>query len=100
VVLEVAIMDVKMNQEEKYELAFKEAQKILEGMAGYVSHWLQNCIEKPNRYILPVTWKNLKDHTIGFSESEDYRKWRSLLHHFYEPFPEVGHYKGIFSNER
>jgi len=100
VILEVAIMDVRVNQEEKFELAFNEAQKILEGMAGYVSHQLQNCIEKPNRYILLVTWKNMEDHTIGFRESEDYRKWQSLLHHFYEPFPNVEHYKGIFSNER
>ena len=97
-ILEVAILDVKINQEQEFENAFNEAQKIISSIQGYVSHQLQKCIEKNNRYILLVNWETLESHTIGFRESEEYQEWRALLHHFYEPFPEVEHYETIFKS--
>ena len=30
-------------------------------------------------------------HTAGFRGSPDYQRWKALLHHFDEPFPEVAH---------
>lgn len=97
-ILEVAILDVKPNQEEEFEIAFSKAQKIISGISGYVSHQLQNCIEKPSRYILLVNWTTLEDHTVGFRESDEYQEWRALLHHFYDPFPTVEHYTTVFSH--
>jgi len=91
-ILEVAILDVKQGQEKEFEITFKKAQKIISSMEGYVSHQLQKCIEKENRYILLVNWKTLEDHTVGFRQSEPYKQWKELLHHFYSPFPEVEHY--------
>jgi len=67
-------------------------------MNGYISHQLLKCIEKNNRYILLVNWKTLEDHTIGFRKSKEYQEWRALLHHFYEPLPEVEHYHTVYSN--
>ena len=96
--MEVAILDIKPNQEQEFEKTFNEAQKIISSMNGYISHQLQKCIEKSNRYILLVNWKSLEDHTIGFRESKEYQEWRALLHHFYEPFPEVEHYENVFNN--
>ena len=97
-ILEVAILDVKPSQEQEFEKAFGNAQKIVSSMNGYVSHQLQKCIEKSNRYILLVNWKTLEDHTIGFRKSKEYQEWRALLHHFYEPFPEVEHYQNVYNN--
>ena len=97
-ILEVAILDVKPNQEQAFETAFNEAQKIISSINGYISHKLQKSIEKNNRYILLVNWKTLEDHTVGFRESKEYQEWRALLHHFYEPFPEVEHYENVFNN--
>ncbi|MDP3516252.1 MAG: antibiotic biosynthesis monooxygenase [Pseudohongiella sp.] len=94
-VLEVAILDVKPGQADEFESAFKEAQKIIISMNGYQSHQLQRCLENTNRYILLVNWEALEDHTIGFRGSEQYQKWRSLLHHFYDPFPTVEHYTPV-----
>ncbi|TQV87748.1 antibiotic biosynthesis monooxygenase family protein [Aliikangiella coralliicola] len=98
-ILEVATLDVKTGLEPEFELAFIKAQKIISSMPGYVSHQLQKCIEKQNRYILLVNWQTLEDHTVGFRESPEYQEWRSLLHHFYNPFPEVEHYQSIDKNE-
>ena len=97
-ILEVAILDLKPNQEQAFETAFNEAQKIISSINGYISHKLQKNIEKNNRYILLVNWKTLEDHTVGFRESKEYQEWRALLHHFYEPFPEVEHYENVFNN--
>jgi len=94
-VLEVAILDVKPGQADEFETAFKEAQKIITSMSGYQSHQLQRCLENTNRYILLVNWQTLEDHTVRFRGSEQYQKWRSLLHHFYDPFPTVEHYTPI-----
>jgi len=99
-ILEVAILNVKPGQERDFETAFSKAQPIIASMPGYLSHQLHNCIENPRRYLLLVHWDRLEDHTEGFRQSEQYQQWKKLLHHFYEPFPEVQHYRGVFVNPR
>lgn len=96
-ILEVAILDVKPGTESDFETAFSRAQKIISSMPGYISHELQHCLEKTNRYILLVNWETLENHTVGFRESPQYQEWRSLLHHFYDPFPVVQHYESVFN---
>ena len=91
-ILEVAVLDVKENLTNDFEYNFKEAEKIISSMNGYISHQLKKCIENKNRYLLTVNWKTIEDHNIGFRESKEYQEWKSLLHHFYEPFPTVEHY--------
>ena len=97
-ILEVAILEIKPEQQQKFEKAFNKAQDIISSMKGYISHQLLTCIEKDNRYILLVNWDTLEDHTVGFRESAQYKHWRDLLHHFYHPFPEVEHYQNVFNN--
>jgi heme-degrading monooxygenase HmoA len=99
-ILEVAILNVKPGQERGFETAFGKAQVIIAGMTGYVSHQLQHCIEQPGRYLLLVSWATLEDHTVGFRQSARYQEWRQLLHHFYDPFPDVQHYQVVFENIR
>jgi heme-degrading monooxygenase HmoA len=98
VVLEVAILNVKQGQEADFETAFAAAQKIIASMHGYLSHQLQRCIENTSQYILLVNWETLEDHTVGFRGSKEYQQWRVLLHHFYDPFPTVEHYKLVFGS--
>jgi heme-degrading monooxygenase HmoA len=97
-ILEVAILDVIPGQEGEFHAAFKAASPIIASMTGYVSHQLQHCLEKPNRFVLLVTWETLEAHTIGFRGSERYQEWKQLLHHFYDPFPVVEHYELIESH--
>ncbi len=92
-ILEVAILDVIPSREQDFESAFEKASSIIASMRGYISHQIQRCLEKPNRYILLVKWETLEDHTVGFRSSEQYQEWRKLLHHFYDPFPTVEHYE-------
>lgn len=92
-ILEVAILNVKPGLAIEFEAAFKEASTLIASMSGYISHELQRCIEHKNQYILLVRWQTLEDHTVGFRQSSQYQEWRSLLHHFYDPFPTVEHYE-------
>lgn len=98
-ILEVAVLDVKPGQTEEFEAAFKEAQAIIASMTGCRSHQLQRSLENTSRYILLVNWETLEDHTVGFRGSEQYQKWRALLHHFYDPFPTVEHYAPVLDSE-
>lgn len=92
-ILEHAILQIKPNQESEFEIAFNKAQSIIASMPGYISHEILKCLEKPNQYLLLVKWEKLEDHTIGFRQSNEYQTWKALLHHFYDPFPEVLHFK-------
>jgi len=91
-VLEVAILNVRPGQGEAFETAFLEAQRIISRMPGYERHELRRCLEASDRYLLLVWWESLASHTEEFRKSPEYDHWRRLLHHFYEPFPEVEHY--------
>lgn len=94
-ILEVAILDVRPGQEAAFELAFGEAQAIISSMPGYLSHQLQRCVERDSRYLLLVEWQTLEAHTEGFRGSPEYQRWKALLHHFYDPFPTVEHYRRV-----
>lgn len=92
-ILEVAILLIKSGLEEEFEENFGKASSIISSMKGYISHQLKKCIEKERQYILLVQWKTVEDHEIGFRKSSEYQEWKKLLHHFYDPFPEVLHYR-------
>jgi heme-degrading monooxygenase HmoA len=94
-ILEVAILNVRTGLESQFEIAFQKAAPIIGRMRGYRGHELQRSIEKPGRYILLVRWDKLEDHTVGFRQSAEYQEWKQLLHHFYDPFPDVEHYEAL-----
>ena len=96
-ILEVAILDVIPGKEQDFQRDFQQAQKIIAAMPGYLNHELGRCLEQDSRYILLVRWKTLEDHTVGFRQSAQYQRWKQLLHHYYNPFPTVEHYKSLLS---
>lgn len=94
-ILEVAILQVKNGLTNDFEDSFKKASLIISNMKGYINHELQKCMEEQGKYILLVRWETLEDHTVGFRGSAEYSAWKSLLHHYYDPFPTVEHYTNI-----
>ena len=97
-VLEVAILNIKEGMTAAFEKSFEMASSILTSMKGYLNHELKKCVEKDHQYILLVNWETLEDHEHGFRKSPEYQEWRALLHHYYEPFPEVEHYRLVTGN--
>jgi len=96
-ILEVAILNVILGREDDFLKAFSKAKHIISSMPGYISHQLKRCIENTSQFILLVEWEQLTDHTEGFRGSKEYQEWKSLLHHFYDPFPTVEHYEQMSS---
>jgi|SRR5271170_6507217 len=94
-ILEAAQLTVRPGQTDQFESAFREAQRIIASMPGYLSHELGRCVERPNDYLLLVRWTSLEAHETGFRRSPQYQKWKQLLHHFYDPFPLVSHYAPV-----
>ena len=95
VITEQAALDVIPGREAEFEEAFATAKAIIAASPGFVSLRLLRCIETPNRFLLLVEWDTLEDHTDGFRGSAGYEEWKRLLHHFYDPFPTVEHFKQV-----
>lgn len=95
-VTEMALLPVKKAETALFEAAFHKAQEILRIQSGYLGHELLKGVEQGNNYLLLIRWETLEDHTEGFRGGAGYPKWKALLHHFYDPFPEVVHFKSIY----
>ncbi|WP_216319811.1 antibiotic biosynthesis monooxygenase family protein [Deinococcus aestuarii] len=96
-ILEIALLTIRPGQTGEFEAAFRQAQPLISGMKGYVRHELRRCLEDDHKYALLVWWETLEDHTVGFRGSAEYQEWRSLLHHFYDPFPTVEHFVEVLA---
>ena len=94
-ILEVASLQVRAGHGAEFEAAFAQAQRILSSMPGYLGHELQRCLESAGHYMLLVRWQSVEHHEVGFRKSAGYQEWRQLLHHFYDPFPTVEHYRDL-----
>ena len=94
-ILEYALLPVRAGEEEAFEAAFAEARPIIASMPGFISLRLERGIERPSTYLLLVEWQSVEHHEVGFRQSPQYPQWRALLHHFYEPFPGVEHFREV-----
>lgn len=94
-ILEVAILHVIAGKEQQFESDFAQAGQYISQTQGYIKHSLSKCLEQETKYILLVEWERLEDHTEGFRGSSQYQEWKKLLHHYYDPFPVVGHYTEV-----
>ena len=98
-VTEIAILNIDSGQEDAFEKDFKLAGQYISSIDGYLGHTLKKCIETSGRYLLIANWRKLEDHELGFRKSEQYLKWKDLLHHYYNPFPTVEHYEEVIELE-
>ena len=94
-ILEHALLPVKAGQEAAFEAAFAEARPIIASMPGFISLALHRGIESPATYLLLVEWETVEHHEVGFRQSPEYQQWREVLHRFYEPFPQVEHFREV-----
>lgn len=92
-ITEIAPLKINKGESSDFEIAFSKAKQYISNSKGYIEHELQKCIEEEDKYLLIVRWETVENHTEGFRKSEAYNEWKKLLHHFYNPFPIVEHYK-------
>lgn len=94
-ILEAITLQVKPELTSEYEANFLKASEIIRRAKGYIHHELHQCKEIEHQYLLLIQWETYENHMVDFRESADFEEWRNLLHHFYEPKPNVYHYTKI-----
>ena len=94
-ILEAVYLYVKPGLEDQFEKDFQKASPYVTSMIGYIDHSLHQCMEDSSKYLLMIKWQRLEDHTIGFRQSDEYKEWKKLLHHYYDPFPVVEHFSRV-----
>lgn len=96
-ITEHALLPVKPGLETEFEEAFASARLIIASMPGFRGLTLSRGIEREGSYLLLVRWDSVEAHEVGFRGSPEYLEWKRMLHHFYDPFPLVEHYRQVAS---
>jgi heme-degrading monooxygenase HmoA len=94
-ITEHAVLEVIPGQEDDFLETMEQAKSIIGASPGFVNLQVERCLERPSCFLLLVQWETLEAHTEGFRGSEAYQEWRSLLHHYYDPFPVVEHFEVV-----
>ena len=91
-VLEHALLPVRVGREREFETAIAEARPLIEVSPGFISLEIRRPTATGRAYLLLVKWRSIADHRDGFRQSDRYQQWRTLLHPFYDPMPEVSYF--------
>ena len=91
-VIEHAQLSVRAGSEAAFEAAVAEARPLIEASPGFISLQIRRPTGTGQPYLLLVEWRSVEDHRDGFRKSDRYRQWRTLLHRFYDPMPEVSYF--------
>ena len=94
-VIEHALLSVRAGSEAAFEAAVAEARPLIEASPGFISLEIRRPTGTGQAYLLLVKWRSVEDHRDGFRQSERYQQWRSLLHPFYDPIPEVSYFGDV-----
>jgi heme-degrading monooxygenase HmoA len=96
-ITEHAVLNVIPGQEAEFMATMGQAKALIAASPGFQSLRVERCLENTSTFLLLVQWDSLESHTEGFRGSEAYQEWRSLLHHYYDPFPVVEHFESVVS---
>ncbi len=91
-ITEHAMLYVRSGQAEAFEAAMREARPLIAASPGFIEMQVLGACEEPNCYLLLVKWSDIASHRDGFRQSDRYLEWSALLHHFYEPMPQVRYF--------
>lgn len=91
-ILEHALLQVRPGDEGAFEAAMATARPLIAASPGFGGIEVRPSVDQPGQYLLLVQWESVAHHRDGFRQSDRYRQWRALLHHFYEPMPVVSYF--------
>lgn len=94
-IVEQGLLRIVPGQEDAFEEAMRQATPLISSMPGFQRLQVSRGLEDAGTYLLIVEWDTLEDHTEGFRGSDEYQEWRTMLHHFYDPFPTIGHFDPV-----
>lgn len=92
-ILEHAQLQVRTGEEAAFEAAMAQAKPLITASSGFLGIEVRPAVETSGLYLLLVRWESVADHRDGFRKSARYEQWRALLHHFYDPMPDVTYFE-------
>jgi len=95
VVLEIADFAVLPGKEDEFAAAVREGLAYIAATPGFRSARLTRGVESPSRFVLLIEWDSLEAHTVGFRESENFARWRSVVGPFFDGAPRVEHFGDV-----
>ena len=91
-IVEHALLRIRDGQAADFEEAMRQAVPLIASSPGFRGIEIRPALEVPGFYLLRVTWDKVESRRDGFRRSDRYQQWRTMLHHFYEPMPEVSYF--------
>jgi heme-degrading monooxygenase HmoA len=94
-VLEVADIDVRPGEEDRFVAAYRSVRALLVGTPGCRSVRMTRGIESPSRFVLLVEWDSVEAHTENFRNGENFTPWRAAIGPHFATQPRVEHVTDI-----
>ncbi|MEQ1724765.1 MAG: antibiotic biosynthesis monooxygenase [Sphingopyxis sp.] len=91
-ILEHALLHVRCGEEAAFEAAIASARPLIAASPGFGGIEVRLPLEPGGPYLLLVHWDSVAAHRDGFRQSDRYDDWRALLHHFYDPMPQIRYF--------
>jgi len=92
VIVEHALLRIRDGQAADFEEAMRQAVPLIASSPGFRGIEIRPALEVPGFYLLRVTSHPVESHRDGFRRSDRYQQWRTMLHHFYEPMPDISYF--------
>ena len=100
--LQVTVTEEPQNEGEPTEWrgsrgchGFQNGIEVVRQHPGCKSIHVSRCIEKPEQYMLAVSWISLEAHTVDFRGGPLFPQWRSHINGLFEGSPVVFHYQEV-----
>lgn len=93
-IVETALMTVAEGDEDAFVTALGKARKYVEDSPGCRGMTYHRGVERPQTFMLLITWEKLDDHLEGFRNSEAFTQWRAILGPLFAEPPVVEHWQG------
>jgi heme-degrading monooxygenase HmoA len=94
-VLEVAIIKIKLEEISNFEKVFPKAEAIVSSIPGYISHEMQRCVETKGKYHFLIRWENIDAHLVNFRQSPKFQEFRGLIGGFFAEPPVAEHFERV-----
>ena len=91
-IVEHALLRIRDGEAVAFEEAMRGAVSLIAASPGFREIEVRPAVEAPGFYLLRIHWDDVESHREGFRRSDRYRQWGDLLHHFYDPMPEVSYF--------
>ncbi len=92
-VLETALITV--HDPEGFLAAMERARAVIARAEGFRAIEVRRGIERPDTFLLCISWDTLEHHTVGFREGPLFPEWRGHIGPFFAEAPTVEHWTTI-----